>query len=283
MERFLKQPIINKTENILNKYLVEFKNGFRFILAKDDLTIQDTHVIVNAANNDLWLGGGVAGAIRKKGGEEISRECQSYVKKYGSLKNGQVVPTGIGKFTNKNLKYIFHAVGPIYRDGDRNEATDLKNAFKNCFLHCEKLNLESMSLPPISSGIFGYPKEECASIFYETLEEFLLNKINDESGLILKEVRMTIIDIETYSVFVKVHTEIVKNFMQKFKDEIIKLHPEQDQISNENKLSSDSDNEKNHDQEKIIPSDENKPIQEITESQEVGQKMDHINLENENN
>jgi hypothetical protein len=66
MERFLKQPIINKTENILNKYLVEFKNGFRFILAKDDLTIQDTHVIVNAANNDLWLGGGVAGAIRKK-------------------------------------------------------------------------------------------------------------------------------------------------------------------------------------------------------------------------
>jgi O-acetyl-ADP-ribose deacetylase len=155
-----------------------------------------------------------------------------------------VVPTGIGKFTNKNLKYIFHAVGPIYRDGDRNEATDLKNAFKNCFLHCEKLNLESMSLPPISSGIFGYPKEECASIFYETLEEFLLNKINDESGLILKEVRMTIIDIETYSVFVKVHTEIVKNFMQKFKDEIIKLHPEQDQISNENKLSSDSDNEK---------------------------------------
>lgn len=283
MDSFFKHRMKNQTENFLNKYLIQFKNGFKFILAKDDLTTQDTNVIVNAANNDLWLGGGVAGAIRKIGGEEISRECQNYVRKNGSLRNGEVVPTGIGKFRNKNLKYIFHAVGPIYRDGSRNEANDLKNAFKNCFIKCEKLNLESISLPPISSGIFGYPKEECALIFYETLQEFLLNNFNDHSGFsstgILKEVRMTIIDNETYSVFVKVHTDIAKKFAEKFSDKIFLFDPKLTNISNENKLNSDNHVEKNviFNQEEFSSSHEEITTQEITQS--VNEK---INIKQEN-
>jgi O-acetyl-ADP-ribose deacetylase (regulator of RNase III) len=345
MDKFLKINSKGIKPNNVSEYCIEWKNGFKFFMKKDDLTAQETNVIVNAANNDLWLGGGVAGAIRKKGGEEISRECQEYVKKCGTVKNGEVVPTGSGKFPNKNLKFIFHAVGPVFRNGNCGERKDLKNAFMNCFLLCDRMKLESISLPPISSGIFGYPKDQCAFVFYDCLEEFLKSKINLEkikntedekkeaeiqidnnlksldnsTPIILKEVRMTIIDQETFSVFAEVHELLVKRYKKVFGDQILRFSPDDQDDNNDNlnNLNSKQENVKsnselneedakdlpvkeeiknenistNSNNENILKNEiknnreiyENKEsnetqILQITESQEVGIKMDNINI-----
>lgn len=209
MDKFLNFP---RTIVKPVSYSKTWENGFKYFLKKDDLTIQDTNVIVNAANNELWMGAGVAGAIRKKGGDSIQEECNKLVRERGkSFENGDVVHTGIGKFRNPNLKFIFHAVGPIYYDGLRNEKEDLINAFRNCFLLADKLGVQSIALPPISSGIFGYPKFECACVFYEILDKFVKDKQKNNEKLILNEVRMTIIDDETFNVFEEVHKKISPN------------------------------------------------------------------------
>ncbi len=147
-------------------------NGLIFTLTKGDLTVQDTDVIVNAANSQLWMGGGVAGAIYAKGGQKIQDECDFKVyKNKGEFKNGSVIPTTSGKM---KYKEIFHAVGPIYRNGNYGEEDDLRECFKNCFELANEKEY-SISIPPISSGIFGYPKEECAEIFFSELEKFIKN------------------------------------------------------------------------------------------------------------
>lgn len=185
---------------------VLIKNKLLYSLIKDDLTLQDTNVIVNAANSDLWLGSGVAGAIRRKAGNSLQSECSQLIKSIGrELNNGEVAITGIGEMKNENLKYIFHAVGPIYRDGNRGEDMDLFNAFYNCFKKANEQSL-SIAIPPISSGVFGYPKNECAKVFYETLIKF----IEENEELNIPEIRMTIIDDLTYSEFVKVHEEYIE-------------------------------------------------------------------------
>lgn len=216
----------NSINSIKNSYSFKLKNGITYILKQDDLTSQNTNVIVNAANNELHLGGGVAGAIRKKGGYKIQEECKKIISQRGrQFDNGEVIHTGIGDFKNDNLKYIFHAVGPVYYNGKRNEAHELKKTFLNCFRLSEKLNVESISLPPISSGIFGYPKDECAEIFYKCFEIYGRHKLkhrdDDGGSLILKEIRMTIIDRETYKVFVEVHHKKIENFKEIFGDDLI--------------------------------------------------------------
>lgn len=198
-------------------YTINWKNGFKYLLMRDDLTKQETNAIVNAANNELWLGGGVAGAIRKIGGNKIQEECLKITNKRGYLKNGEVTHTGIGNFTNKNLNYIFHAVGPYYKGGDKGEKEELYNAFYNCFTLADKNKIKSIAMPPISSGIFGYPKDECAEVFYEALKNYII-EIENESTL--KEVRMTIIDFPTYKSFVDVHNKVIDDYKQHFGDEV---------------------------------------------------------------
>jgi O-acetyl-ADP-ribose deacetylase (regulator of RNase III) len=191
-------------------------SGFIFKLLQDNLIIQDTNIIVNAANEDLWLGGGVAGAIRTAGGPDIQRECKEIVKEKGSIATGQVVSTGIGNFKIPNLKYIFHAVGPIYRDGTQNEPEELYNAFMNCLKLAEELKMESLSLPPISSGIFGFPKDQCAEIFFKALTDYLESKELDG----LKEVRMVILDDITFNVFDRIYDEQIEGIRNKLGDRI---------------------------------------------------------------
>jgi len=194
----------NKNSFII-KILSEKKNQFTFTLKKDDLTNQETQAIVNAANSDLLLGAGVAGAIRNKGGKKIQDYCDDIIKKENdnkSLDNGEVAYTDIGAFTNKNLKYIFHAVGPYYMDGKTDEEIDLKKSFLNCFKLADKLKLNNISIPPISTGIFGFPKDKGAEVFFTCLEkyyEIFLNqkdcnndskddKDNNDSNLLTKEI-----------------------------------------------------------------------------------------------
>lgn len=133
-------------------------------LLDGDITEMQTDAIVNAANARLILGGGVAGAIRTKGGPEIQAECD----KIGGTFVGGVVITTAG---NLKAKHVIHAVGP--RMGEGNENEKLKNATMNSLKLADENNLKSISLPAISAGIFGFPIESCAEIMLKTTIGYL--------------------------------------------------------------------------------------------------------------
>ena len=220
-----KSDLNSKLIHSAESYTIQWKNGFKFILVRDDLLKQDTNAIVNAANKDLWLGGGVAGGIRMEGGDLVKEECEIIIKERGKpLEVGEVVPTGKGDMKNENLKYIFHAVGPCYRGGKFGEDVQLYNAFNNCFLLSEQMKVSSISLPPISSGKFLYPKEEVAQIFYKVLDNYVLENLSGKGCL--KEIRMVIIDFPTYFVFTEEHNKILKVFKERYRGTLELVEPD---------------------------------------------------------
>lgn len=133
-------------------------------LVQGDITELDTDVIVNAANAQLILGGGVAGAIRRKGGPKIQEECD---KKSPTFVGGAVITTG----GNLKAKHVIHAVGP--RMGEGNEDEKLKNATLNSLKLMDEHDLKSIAFPAISTGIFGYPIDKCAKIMIATAKDYL--------------------------------------------------------------------------------------------------------------
>lgn len=133
-------------------------------LIQGDITELSTDVIVNAANAQLILGGGVAGAIRRKGGPSIQEECN---KIGNTFVGGAVITTG-GEL---KAKYVIHAVGP--RMGEGNEDEKLKNATLNSLKLMDEHNLKNIAFPAISTGIFGYPVERCAKIMISNAKEYL--------------------------------------------------------------------------------------------------------------
>jgi len=132
-------------------------------LVEDDITEMNTDAIVNAANANLILGGGAAGAIRRKGEPEIQNECN----KIGGTFVGGAVKTTAG---NLKAKHIIHAVGP--RMGEGNEDEKLKNATLNSLKLADEENIKSISFPAISSGIFGFPIDRCAKIMLQTTKMY---------------------------------------------------------------------------------------------------------------
>lgn len=133
-------------------------------LIDGDITEMETDAIVNAANAQLVLGGGVAGAIRRKGGPKIQSECNE---NGPTFVGGAVITTG----GNLKAKYVIHAVGP--RMGEGNEDEKLKNATLNTLKLADENNLKSISFPAISTGIFGFPIDRCAEIMLETTIDYL--------------------------------------------------------------------------------------------------------------
>ena len=164
----------------INNSLLELYDG--------DITEMQTDAIVNAANERLILGGGVAGAIRTKGGPEIQAEC----KKIGGTFVGAAVITTAG---NLKTKHVIHAVGP--RMGEGNENEKLKNATLNSLKLADENNLKSISFPAISAGIFGFPIERCAEIMLKTTIEYL----NRQTGL--QKVIFCLFGNHSYQVFAK--------------------------------------------------------------------------------
>ena len=132
-----------------------------------DITEMDTDAIVNAANAQLVLGGGVAGAIRRRGGPTIQQECS---KIGGTFVGGAVITTG-GKL---KAKFVIHAVGPRMGEGEEDEK--LKNATLNSLKLADKHNLESIAFSAISAGIFGFPIDRCAEIMLRTTIDYLKAK-----------------------------------------------------------------------------------------------------------
>lgn len=135
-------------------------NGITLALAQGDITDQDCDAIVNAANSQLLLGSGVAGAIRRKGGPSIQEECL----KLGFCPVGQAVMTGAGDL---KARYVIHAVGP--RMGEGSERAKLASAVRASLDLAEDHRLASIAFPAISTGVFGMPVEMCAEVMLRTL------------------------------------------------------------------------------------------------------------------
>jgi O-acetyl-ADP-ribose deacetylase (regulator of RNase III) len=139
-------------------------NNTSLELIQGDITNQTTDAIVNAANTSLQMGAGVAGAIRRRGGLEIQEECN----RIGGTYVGKAVITTGGKLA---AKYVIHAVGP--RQGDEHADAKLKDATLNSLLLADKNHLKSIAFPAISTGIFGFPKDRCATIMLSTTIAYL--------------------------------------------------------------------------------------------------------------
>ena len=138
-----------------------------FQILHNDITNMETDAIVNAANSNLIAGGGVCGAIFSKAGkDELQKECNL-------LSPCPVGHAVITKGYNLKSKYIIHAVGPVYKDGNSGEETYLKSAYKNSLKLAKDYNLKSIAFPLISAGIYGYPKKEALNIAVTTIKEFL--------------------------------------------------------------------------------------------------------------
>nr|HID58866.1 macro domain-containing protein [Desulfobacterales bacterium] len=155
-------------------------------LIQGDITDMDTDAIVNAANARLILGGGVAGAIRAKGGPKIQEECDSIG---GTYVGGAVITTG----GNLKARHVIHAVGP--QMGEGNEDEKLKNATVNSLKLADEHHLSSIAFPAISTGIFGFPIDRCARIMLRTTIDFL------RKGTGLKKVVFCLFDKNAFKVF----------------------------------------------------------------------------------
>jgi len=135
-------------------------------LCEGDITRQEVDGIVNAANDRLAGGGGVDGAIHRAGGETIMEECR----RLPGCPTGQAVVTGAGRLAARK---VIHAVGPVYRDGRRGEASLLASAYASAFNRAVEHGLTSVATPSLSTGAYGYPIDEAARIALSTALEFL--------------------------------------------------------------------------------------------------------------
>lgn len=151
----------------------EFKVGkARVRLVKGDITEMETDAIVNAANSSLMGGGGVDGAIHRKGGPKILEEC----KKIRATSWPEGLPTGRAVITsagNLKAKYVIHTVGPVWHGGNRDEPELLAQAYQNSLLIAVSNGLKTVAFPSISTGAYGYPIGDASRIALKTAKGFL--------------------------------------------------------------------------------------------------------------
>ena len=126
-----------------------------------DITRIAVDAMANAANSALAGGGGVDGAIHRAGGPAIMRELDAIRAAAGGCPTGSAVATGAGELP---ARYVFHAVGPIYRDGRRGEPELLAGGYRRCLALADERALRTISFPAISTGVYGYPQKAAAEI-----------------------------------------------------------------------------------------------------------------------
>jgi O-acetyl-ADP-ribose deacetylase (regulator of RNase III) len=147
-------------------------NRTALALVQGDITTMATDAIVNAANERLAHGGGVAGAISRRGGPEIQRQSDAWVMQHGRVPTGSAAITGAGELA---AKYVIHAVGPIY-DGTPRSAELLASAVRSSLALADEHGLKTIALPAISTGIYGYPLGEAAHVILSSALGYLRGK-----------------------------------------------------------------------------------------------------------
>lgn len=161
-------------------------------LVRGDITERNVDVIVNAANSYLRHGGGLAAAIVRKGGKIIQEDSD----KIAVVPVGNAVITGSGTLP---CKAVIHAVGP--KIGEGKEDQKLKSAMKNALILAQANGFKSISIPAISSGIFGFPKDRCAKILVNESIRFITNSSSKPRASSLQTVEFCILDEETLEEF----------------------------------------------------------------------------------
>jgi O-acetyl-ADP-ribose deacetylase (regulator of RNase III) len=172
--------------------MLETKIGSTVIrLVQGDITKEETDIIVNAANTALRGGGGVDGAIHRAGGPKILQEC---IQKYpDGCNTGEARITTAG---NMSAKYVIHTPGPIWRGGQQNEESLLKDCYLNSLLLATEHQAESIAFPSISTGVYSFPIEHASKIALSTVIE----KIPEIS---IKEVHFVLFSASDYHVYEK--------------------------------------------------------------------------------
>ncbi|MEP7134116.1 MAG: macro domain-containing protein [Chloroflexota bacterium] len=170
-----------------------FPTGQTLQIVQGDITTEAMDVIVNAANEHLQHGGGVAWAISKKGGPAIQKESLDWVRQHGAVPHAHPAWTSGGLLP---AKYVIHAVGPVWGDGD--EDNKLTEAVTGSLRVADELKCASIALPAISTGIFGFPKDRAAGIIFSAIENYFENNPSN-----LKVIKLTLFDQATVNVFVK--------------------------------------------------------------------------------
>ena len=168
-------------------------------LYKGDITTEKVDVIVNAANVDLQHVGGVANAILKKGGKAIEDESRRIIRQRGPLRDGDAVVTKSGKLS---CKVVVHAVGPMWNAVEAKKSKKLlRRACLNSLLETEKLTMTSIALPAIGSGIYGIPKNVCAQVMFDAVDQFV--RQGDPKSKTVTDIRIVDIDDPTVQAFAK--------------------------------------------------------------------------------
>lgn len=178
-------------------------------IVRNDITKMNVDAIVNAANPSLLGGGGVDGCIHRAAGSELMTEC----KKLGGCEVGNAKITGAGKLP---CKYVIHAVGPRWIDGNHGERDKLVSCYRTSLSLAKEYGCDTVAFPLISSGIYGYPKADALRIAVDTVGEFLLE--NDMT------VYIVIFDKNSYQIGSKLFSEIAEyiddNYVEKRTDSV---------------------------------------------------------------
>ncbi|MEM2226304.1 MAG: O-acetyl-ADP-ribose deacetylase [Candidatus Bathyarchaeia archaeon] len=175
----------------------------KLILTKGDITEQDTEAIVNAANPSLMGGGGVDGAIHRKGGPRILEEC----KRIRATEWPEGLPTGKAVITsggNLRARYVIHTVGPIWRGGGKGEPELLREAYLNSLKLAVSKGIRTIAFPSISTGAYGYPIREASRVALRAIKDFL----EAEDGL--DEVRLVLFTEADLKVYEEAAEEVLK-------------------------------------------------------------------------
>ncbi len=170
----------------------------RVLIKVGDITKEDVDAIVNAANGTLMGGGGVDGAIHRAGAPAILEACKEIRRTQypDGLPTGQAVITTAGKMI---AKHVIHTVGPVYGRGGNEKSELLAACYRNSLLLAAENGLGSIAFPAISTGVYGYPLEEAATVSSRAIEEFLSS---DNS---LKQVRLVFFGAGDAEVFLRHH------------------------------------------------------------------------------
>lgn len=178
----------------MSKLLVEkiLPGGQSLQITQGDLTLEAVDAIVNAANEHLQHGGGVAWSIVRRAGDVIQKESDAWIRMHGPIPHSRPAWTSGGSLPSR---FVIHAVGPVWGDGD--EDKKLADAVTGSLRVADELKCKSIAFPAISTGIFGFPKDRAAGTMFKAIEDYFDTTPTSE----LKIIKLVLFDQSTVDAF----------------------------------------------------------------------------------